>query len=132
MKRAYLGVLLAVVLPAISVCAEETRGGGGHGISMSRGNGGAVSRSGGGGRAVFARSSGFHGGYHGVYGRGFGRGYYYRHGHGGVVIAYGYGYYPYGYYPYGYVVPVDTSDSAVYPPSVYSPSDAGYPPAMNT
>src|SRR5271169_4259974 len=99
MRRAYLGVLFAVVLPAISVYSQGTRGG-------------SAFRSGVRGRAVVARSNGFHGGYRGLYGRGYGRGYYYRYEHGGGVIVYGY-----GYYPYGYVVPVDTSDSAVYPPS---------------
>ena len=139
MRRAYLGVLLAVVLPAISVYSQGMRGGaargieggGGHGASMSYhgyyGNGGAVSRSVVGGRAVFARGSGFHGSYQGVYGRGYGRSYFYRHGHGGVVIVYGYGYYPYGYYPYGYEVPVNTSSSAV----PYT-SDDSYVPAVDS
>ncbi|MGO9244989.1 MAG: hypothetical protein ACLPT4_05470 [Verrucomicrobiia bacterium] len=95
MRRAYLGMLLAVVLPAVSVYAQGMRGGGSRG---SEGGGG-----------------------HGVSGRGYGRSYYYRHGHRGVVILYGY-----GYYPYGYDVPVDTSGSVV-----SDMADDGYVPAAD-
>ena len=115
MRRAYLGVLLALVLPAISVSAQGMRGGGsrgsegagGRGASVSyhgsNGHGGGAFRPGFGGRGGFTHGGGFHGGYHGVYGRGYGRGYYYRHGHGGLVAGYGYGfpnYYPYFASPY--------------------------------
>jgi hypothetical protein len=71
MRRVYLGVLLAVVMPAISVYAQGRRGASSRG---SEGRGGHV-----------------------VSGRDYGRNYYYRRGHGGVVPVYGYGYYPYGY-----------------------------------
>ena len=111
MRRAYLGVLLAVVLPAISVYGQGTRGGearggegggGGRGASVSHhgysGHAEVAGHPGFGGRGAFTHGGGFHGGYHGVYGRGYGHGYHYRHGRGGAVIVYGYGY-PY-YYPY--------------------------------
>jgi len=137
MKRGLLGLLLAVVLSAISVYAQGMRGGeargfeegGGHGGSVApgySGHGGTASRSGSGGPGTFTHGSGFHGGYQGGYGRGYGRGYYYRYGHGGRVVVYGYGYYPYGYYPQGYEVPVDTSGSDV----PYTP-DNDYVPATD-
>ncbi len=119
MKRGHFGVVLALVLPAISVYAQgrggEARGGegggGGHGAPVSYhggyGHGGPAFHPGSGGRPGFTHGGGFHGGYHGGYGRGYGRGYgygyHYRHGYGGAVIVYGYGYpycYPYGAYPY--------------------------------
>jgi len=112
MKRGYLGVLLALVLPAISVYAQGARGGeargtegggGGHVASVSHGysgHGATVFRPSFGRGATVSHGGGFHGGYHGGYGRGYGRGYYYRRGRGGVLIAYGYGlpYYAYPYY----------------------------------
>jgi hypothetical protein len=104
MRRVYIGVLLAVVLPAISVYAEGRQGASSRGVE---GRGGHI-----------------------VPGRGgYGRRYYYRRGHGGVVLVYGYGYYPYdyGYYPYGYGAPVDTSSS----PVLY-PTDDGYAPPMDS
>jgi len=117
MKRKHLGVLLALVLPAISVQAQGMRGGegrgfegggGGHGAVVSYhgsyGHGGTAFRSGFGGRVGFTRVGGFQGGYHGVYGRGgYGRHFYYRRGYGGALIVYGYGlpyYYPYYGSPY--------------------------------
>lgn len=117
MKRKHLGVLLALVLPAISVQAQGMRGGEGRGpeggggarvasVSYhgSYGHGGTVVRSGFGGRVGFTHGAGFHGGYQGVYWRGgYGRHYYYRRGYGGALIVYGYGlpyYYPYGALPY--------------------------------
>jgi hypothetical protein len=128
MKRAYLSMLLAVVLPAISVYAQGARGGGsrgsagGHAASVSHGYSGPGRtgfHSGFSGRPAF---HGFRGGYHGYYGRGYGRGYYYRRGYGGLVIGYGYGspycypYYGSPYYcapAYGYsaVPPDDTYDT---------------------
>src|ERR1019366_510904 len=108
MRRAYQGVLLAVVLPAISVSAQGMRGGGsrgsegagGHGASVSHrysGRGGTGSHSGFGGRGTFTHGGGFHGSHQGFQGRDYGHGSYYRHGYGGAVLGYGYGY-PY-YYP---------------------------------
>ena len=125
MRRAYLSVLLALVLPAFSVSAQGTRGGGtrgpegggGHGASVSYhgsyGHGGGAFRPGFGGRGGFTHGGGFHGGYHGVYGRGYGRGYYYRHGHSVLVAGYGYGfpnYYPYFASPY-YCAPTSGYDT---------------------
>ena len=108
MRRAYQGVLLAVVLPAISVYAQGMRGGGsrgfggggGRGVSVSHGysgRGGTGSHSGFGGRGTFTHGGGFHGSHQGFQGRDYGHGSYYRHGYGGAVLGYGYGY-PY-YYP---------------------------------
>ena len=117
MKRGHLGVLLALVLPAISVYAQGERaggegrgggGGGGHGAAVSRGysgHGGTAFRPGFGGRGGFAHGGGFHGNRHGSYGRGYGRGYYYRrgyrYGYGGLIYGYGLPYcYPYYGSPY--------------------------------
>ncbi len=154
MKRAYLGVLLAVVLPAIAVDAQGMRGegsrgfggGGGHGASVSRGSsghGGTASGSRFGGRVGFTHGGNFRGFYHGFHGRGYGPGHYYRHGYGGVLLGYGYGF-PYCASPYycapvygygvpvpddtyGYDVPVDTSSSSA---SYTSPD--GYVPAADS
>ncbi len=132
MKRGHLGVLLALVLPAISVYAQGERGGGGgggHGAAVSHGysgHGGTVLRSGVGGRAAFSRGGGFHGGYRGFYGRGYGHHYYYRYGRGGVVVVYGYGF-PY-YYPY-YGGP-SYGDYGIQPDDTYAvqPDYPSYPP----
>lgn len=144
MRRAYLGVLLAVVLPAISVCAlgrgggsRGSGGGGGRGGSHgSFGHGGGAFHPGFGGRGGFGHSGGFRGG-HGFYRRrGFGRGAYYRHGYGYGGLAYGCGYgspycYPYYGFPY-YCAPAygdydtltdDTYFDQPYYDQPYYPSD---------
>jgi hypothetical protein len=111
MKRAYLSVLLAVVLPMFSVYAQGMRGGGSRGsegrgsFSPSHGNVGGQ----------FHSSRGNFGGNHFIgRGHGSGRGYFYGRGRR-VVFFGGYGY-GYPYYPYAYY----------YPNSGYYASDSGY------
>lgn len=117
MKRTFLGMLLSVVLPAISVYAQGMRGGaergvegsgGGHGAAVAYhnigyGHGAVAFHSVFGGRAGYTHAGGYRGGYHGhYYGRGYGRGHYYGRGYGGGLVIYGYGYgFPYGYPYYG-------------------------------
>lgn len=131
MRRAYLSVVLAVVLPAISVFAQgrgggEPGGGGGHGGGGFHGSfGGHAGGAGFGGHGGFGHvGGGFHGsfggrggfghvgGFHGGHGGGFhgGHGFYhgrgfdhgFHHGHGfGGVVILG-GYgFPYCYPYYG-------------------------------
>lgn len=101
MKRAYLGVVLAAVLPAISVFAQGRGGGGGfHGGGGGRSGSGGFHGGGGGG---FHGGGGRVGGFHGGFGRrgGFGRGGGFRGGHGFYGRGYGWGRRGYGY-GYGY------------------------------
>jgi len=152
MRRAYLGVVLAAVLPAISVFAQGRggegsggRGGGGgfHGSGGGRGGSGGFHSSGGfhgsfGGRGGFGHGGGIRG-RHGFYhGRGYGWGFH-RHGYGygyggygGTVIIGGYGWpycYPYCGFPYyddyPYSIP-PTSDYSDYgPDGYYGPPPSG-------
>jgi len=128
MRRAYLGVVLAVVLPAFSTYAQGMRGGERGGF-----HGGAMGRSGsfashGGFAGHFASSRGgfvYHGGFggrHFVYhGRGVGYGFVRGRGFGVTVYGGGYGY-PYGCaFPYCYSYPYPAS-GAYYA----STPDSGY------
>src|SRR5579862_4177022 len=123
MKRAYLSILLAVVLPIFSVCAQGMRGGNSRG-SGGRGSSSSSHHSSGGQSHSFR--GGFSGNHFGRGGHDFHHGFFRGHGSRVVFFGYGYGlpYYPYPYYYYpgsGYY-----DSGPVYPDVTYS--DTYVPP----